>query len=464
MRVCGRHLLNLAALVFITIPIATMAWQAPPVRFTKPRPYNWSGGYAVAAADLNGDGHLDLVVINQDCSRCPSQAGVLLGKGDGTFKPVIKYPTGGTYPTSVAVADLNRDSKPDIVVMNDGVSPVAGVLLGKGDGSFQPPVTYGSGGYNGMESGLAVGDLNGDGYPDLAVASGLCDYWSWEELDGCVNVLYNDRHGMFGPPWELNSGYGWTLAVAIAADGSLISTTSCLDPACDWNVGTVCFYDCSESGGTGPVALATGDLNGDGYVDVVVGNVGDIRNVGVLLGTGGYQLQPVVTYGGNTWDVAVGDMNGDGKPDVVINGTGVLLGNGDGTLQPAVTFDWVGDNFVLGDVNGDGKLDVIGTEGTLLNISGFSTTTLITSSLNPSFVNQSVTFTATVSSSHGLIPDGELVKFYSGSKLLASVPIVGGTATYTTSTLTAETHVMKAKYAGDTTFAPSAGGVKQLVQ
>jgi len=386
---------------------------------------------------------------------------VLLGNGDGTFKRVVKYSPGFSSPFSVAIADVNGDGKPDILVLDS--SGLFGVLLGNGDGSFQPPVTYGSGGYNGMEAGLAVGDLNGDGYPDLAVASGLCDYWSWEELYGCVNVLYNDGHGTFGAPRERNSGYGCTLAVAIA-DVSLISTTSCLDPACDWNWGTVCFYDCYESGGTGPVALGTGDLNGDGYLDVLVGNVGDIKNVGVLLGNGGFQLQPVVTYPGNPWDVAVGDMNGDGKPDIVVDGTSVLLGNGDGTFQRAVNFGWVGDTFVLGDVNRDGKLDVIGTEGILLNISGFSTTTLITSSLNPSFVNQSVTFTATVSSSRGLIPDGELVKFYSGSKLLASVPISGGKATYTTSTLTAETHIMKAKYAGDNTYAPSAGQIKQLVQ
>jgi len=129
-----------------------------------------------------------------------------------------------------------------------------------------------------------------------------------------------------------------------------------------------------------------------------------------------------------------------------------------------VYFGYVGDPFVLGDVNGDGKLDVIGTGGILLNISGFTTTTHIYSSPNPSFVNQSVTFTATVSSSHGLIPDGELVKFYSGTKLLASVPISGGTATYATSTLTAETHIIKAKYAGDTTYAPSAGQIQQVVQ
>src|SRR5438270_2410108 len=135
MRVSGRNFLRLAVLVFIAIPIATTAAQSPPLRFTKPRPYNWAGGYSVAAADLNRDGHLDLVAINE----YPGKVGVLLGNGDGTFKRVVEYLPGGSNPSSVAIADVNGDGKPDILVLDDnGV----GVLLGNGDGSFQLPVTY----------------------------------------------------------------------------------------------------------------------------------------------------------------------------------------------------------------------------------------------------------------------------------------------------------------------------------
>ncbi|HVO61040.1 MAG TPA: FG-GAP-like repeat-containing protein [Terriglobales bacterium] len=460
MRVIGRHYLSLAVLVFVAIPITSLASQAPPLNFAKPRPYKWVGEedwvFSVAVADLNGDGHLDMVATLSYSGKIA----VLLGKGDGSFRRVVKYSPGGSNPGSVAIADVNGDRKPDILVLDDSG---LGVLLGNGDGSFQPPVTYGV--YAEVWNGpaLAVGDLNRDGYPDVAVASGLCSYWSWQEMDSCVNVLYNNGDGTFSPPFEEDTGgYGVSLAVAIV-NGSLIATANCLDRRCDWMWGTVCIDRwCHHSGGDAPIALATGDLNGDGYFDIVVANSGQIwgdSSVGVFLrDSQGTFRRVLYGYGAEPWSVAIGDMNGDGKPDIVVDG-GVLLGKG-----PGVSFGWVGYNLVLGDLNGDGKLDVIGTEGTMLNISGFDTTTQITSSLNPSFVNQSVTFTATVTSNDRLIPDGELVKFYAGSKLLASVPLSGRTATYTTSTLTAETHIIKAKYAGDTRLAPSAGQIKQLVQ
>jgi hypothetical protein len=91
-----------------------------------------------------------------------------------------------------------------------------------------------------------------------------------------------------------------------------------------------------------------------------------------------------------------------------------------------------------------------------------SATVLVTSG-SPSFVGQPVTFTATVTSKYGTIPDGELVTFYDGSTALASVSLAGGKAAYTTSALSAKTHYLKAAYAGDTTFLPSIGKVTQIV-
>src|SRR5947208_956932 len=85
------------------------------------------------------------------------------------FLPAVVYDSGGGYALSVAVADVNADEKPDIVVANWG-SGTVGVLLGNGDGTFQPAVSYGSGGYQG--NSIAIADINGDGKPDLLVATG----------------------------------------------------------------------------------------------------------------------------------------------------------------------------------------------------------------------------------------------------------------------------------------------------
>src|SRR5262249_53583160 len=118
---------------------------------------------SVAVADVNGDGHPDLVVANYDYYSNSNDVSVLLGKGDGTFQGPLFYGAGG-LPSAVVVADVNGDGHPDLVV-NIGV---VSVLLGKGDGTFQGPQFYGAGG---LPSAVVVADVNGDGYPDLVTAN-----------------------------------------------------------------------------------------------------------------------------------------------------------------------------------------------------------------------------------------------------------------------------------------------------
>jgi hypothetical protein len=187
--------------VLMRTPNAELTSAIPPLHFSKPIPYDAGGSYpSIAVADVNGDGHLDLVVAYW----YEGSVGVLLGKGDGTFQPVVKYNSGGTGASSVAVADLNGDGKPDIVVLNAWQQEgTVGVLLGKGDGTFHSPVTYDTGQYSIPES-LAVGDLNGDGYPDIAVANfghSDCDC-----NDGRVGVLWGNGNGTFQPTVFYPSG------------------------------------------------------------------------------------------------------------------------------------------------------------------------------------------------------------------------------------------------------------------
>src|ERR1700722_19001476 len=146
-----------------------------------------SGGdivYSVAVADVNGDGKPDLVVANL-CAKTSSSncahglvngsVGVLLGNGDGTFRPAVTYSSTGLQALSVAVADVNGDGKPDLIVANryacanPCVDGSVVVRLGNGDGTFQSAVAYDSGG--GGAWSVAVKDVNGGGKLDLVVAN-----------------------------------------------------------------------------------------------------------------------------------------------------------------------------------------------------------------------------------------------------------------------------------------------------
>jgi hypothetical protein len=483
-----------------------------------------SGGddpVSVAVADLNGDGKLDLVVANCDptggggCGFVrDGVVGVLLGNGDGTFQSVVTYASGGNLAASVAVADVNGDGKPDIIVAHEctfgGCEKNAGVsvLLGNGDGTFKPAVTYNSGGE--QSTSVAVADVNGDGKLDLLVTN-TCPSGgiACTEVGG-VSVLLGNGDGTFQAPVSYGSGGIGPMSIAAAdvnGDGKIdlvVANCGCAFGGF-YNPGTVGVLlgngdgtfqaAVSYSSGQNPWAIAVADVNGDGKPDLLVANscwCGHDATVAVLLGNGDGAFQPAVTYdsgGEDPFSVAVADLNGDGKLDLIVgnhcaNGdcntdatTGILLGNGDGTFQPVVAFDpgqdWT-NSVAVADVNGDGRLDLVFANGggtgvsVLLNntasTTSASTTTALVSSLNPSPVGQAITFTATVSSSAGAPPNGEIVTFYNGTAVLGTAPLSGGTASLTTSSLPVGTFTITASYAGDANFAASTSpGLRQVV-
>ena len=157
--------------------------------------------YSVAAADLNGDGKLDLAVANRDSDN----VSVLLNQGNGTFAAKVEY-AAGTSPYSVAAADLNGDGKPDLAIANAGSNNVS-VLLNQGNGTFAAKVDYAAGT---NPNSVAVADLNGDGKPELAITN---------SSSSNVSILVNQGNGTFAAKVDYGAGTLPTSIVAADLDG-----------------------------------------------------------------------------------------------------------------------------------------------------------------------------------------------------------------------------------------------------
>ena len=456
--------------------------------------YNSGGGWpgSVALADINGDGKLDIIVTNGNYSSGTSFA-VLLGNGDGTFQPAIVTPlsTIGEW-NALAVSDVNNDGKPDliIVILSAASENDVAVILGNGDGTFKAPVIYDSGGNGG--GSIAVADVNGDGKPDIALAS-------WDNSAGGLTILLNNGDGTFGRP--ISSGSPVDPGCLVLADTNSDGILDAL--ICSENSVAVLLgdgdgsfqYSASNNFYTGFLSsVAVLDANGDHRLDLVTPNDGSngciTQNpelyLGLLLGNGNGTFQsetnfPVLNTTCSGY-VAVGDFDGDGKQDLSITtglqgpfpGTlAVMLGKGDGTFLPPVTFrtDGGATGIATGDLNGDGKPDVViagfgsNTVDVLINNTNtVATQTSVSSSLNPSLTGQAITFTSTVTSSAGSPPDGETITFYNGTAVLGRGALIQGKASFTTSSFQVGTYIITATYAGDSNFAFStSNAVRQVV-
>ncbi len=374
------------------------------------------GPTSIVVADFNGDGNLDIAIAN----RTSNDVSVLLGKGNGTFNPQVKYSAGaGTDPIAIAAADFNGDGKPDLVVADSGSKGVS-VLMNTGTGTFTAPVKYSVGN---LPSAIATGDLNGDGVADIAVTN---------ETDGTVTVLINNGSGAFTTTHtystdskpdsvaiaDFNGDGANDLAVANqngndvsvllnqgggtfggAANYCVVSVTGACNSASEINPLSVVAVDLNGDGkpdlavasatqsvvtllnnGSGiftltsqssasqsASAIAAGDFNKDGFQDLVVADQG-ANAFEIFAGNGTGNLAAPLRYfsGSNPIAIATGDFNKDGKLDVAIVNLGdadvaVALGNGDGTFQDIESYISGSEvsSVVLGDFNKDGKTDFL---------------------------------------------------------------------------------------------------------
>jgi hypothetical protein len=424
---------------------------------------------SVVIGDFNGDGKLDVAVANRACRNCSGYSGsisVFLGHGDGTFEKAVTYPLLGAFIKSMTVGDFRGNGKLDLAVADCVPYPcggdAVGILLGNGDGTFQPEVPYGAGPGDCADS-IVAADFNGDGKLDLALA---------DPCEKFVSIVLGDGDGHFQPSMQYASGlHPWSIAPGdfngdgkIDLAGALIYSSDAilLLGNGDGSFGTPADYPTGEFNS---MAVAIGDFNQDGKLDLAVtSNCCGITQesgktdgaVAILLGNGDGSFQLPVNYDSGGLNavpevqepkepVAVGDLNGDGRADLVVanqcaditctsGSITVLLGNGDGTFQGEVVDSHYGTSMAL------------------------------TSAPNPSNIGQPVTFTATVTPAYTAIPDGELVTFYDGKTVIGTGALASGLATFTTSSLTVKTHTIKAIYAGDATFEPSSGTIGQVVE
>ena len=279
--------------------------------------------YALLLEDVSGDGIEDLVTANGGSG----DLSVRHGTGDGGFGPETRFPV-GPGPFAVATGDFNDDGFKDVAVAlyGDGNQDLGGaaILLGSGDGSFEPARRFAAGI---LPRSLAVGDFDRDGRTDVAVVS-----WGTDVGDASVAILLGLGDGTFTPPTRFAVG--------------------------SW-----------------PESVVAADLNGDGLLDLAVGQA----TVSILLGRGDGTFEPELRFeaGDGLNGIAVADMNGDERRDLVVTNAStsgsvaIVLNRGAIVTHPPVA-DAGADMVVrctpggrrLVSLDGSGSADADSTPGT----------------------------------------------------------------------------------------------------
>ncbi len=403
-----------------------------------------AGSYpeSIAVGDFNKDGIPDMAVANSG----DGTVSVLLGNGNGTSRQASGSPISvGAAPWAIAVGDFNGDGNSDLAVA-DYIGESISILLGNGNGTFteganssiplpQYPIS------------LVTGDFNGDGIADLAIVATPVDTTG----TGTVTSFLGNGDGTFtqAPGSPVSLPYPYALATAdFNGDGILdLAVVS----GYNWAMflegngdGTFTLTNNTIGVGNSPVSIAVGDFNSDGMADLAIANWGD-NLVTILVGQGNFAFtRTEIAVGVNPFSIAAGDFNGDGNADLAVANAGsdsitVLLGDGSGAFTQAagspLPYSGTPVSLATADLNGDGVADLA-----VVDQAGDAVTALLsqvteTASAAVSGISPSGSGTNQVETSYP--GDGNFMASTSATTALRAVPITPGvTVTPSSSAIT----------------------------
>ena len=330
--------------------------------------------HCVIATDVNGDGNVDLICVNAGAVINPGNTlSLLTNNGSEVFGSNATY-TVGSAPYSVIAADVNGDGKLDLISANH-YDKTLSVLTNNGSGGFGSNATCSVGNY---PSSVVAADVNGDGHLDLICANS----GGRSPTDSTLSVLTNNGSGSFGS--NATYAVGLVPVSVVAADvnhdghmdlicansrGSSLSVLT--------NDGSGGFVLASTLATPQPNSVAVADVNDDGYVDLICANEGyGTLSVFTNNGYGGFTIASTNNVGFDPQSVIVADVNGDGHMDLVCANLGIYLpgnilvngntlsvltndGSGGFVLASTPFLDVGSASVTVADVNGDGKVDLI---------------------------------------------------------------------------------------------------------